>query len=33
MGISVDKVREVIKISQDPVSLETPIGEKKMIHI
>ena len=29
MGISVDKVREVIKISQDPVSLETPIGEEE----
>ena len=29
MGISVDKVREVIKISQDPVSLETPIGERR----
>ena len=28
MGISVEKVREVIKISQDPVSLETPIGEE-----
>jgi len=28
MGISVDKVREVIKISQDPVSLETTIGEE-----
>ena len=27
MGIGVDKVREVMKISQDPVSLETPIGE------
>ncbi|MDD2238575.1 MAG: RNA polymerase sigma factor RpoD [Bacilli bacterium] len=29
MGISVEKVREVIKISQDPVSLETPIGEEE----
>ena len=28
LGISVDKVREVYKISQDPVSLETPIGEE-----
>ena len=28
MGISIEKVREVIKISQDPVSLETPIGEE-----
>ena len=29
MGITVDKVREVMKISQDPVSLETPIGEEE----
>ncbi len=28
MGITEEKVREVIKISQDPVSLETPIGEE-----
>ncbi len=28
LGISVEKVREVYKISQDPVSLETPIGEE-----
>ena len=27
MGISVEKVREIIKIAQEPVSLETPIGE------
>ncbi len=33
MGISVDKVREVIKISQDPVSLETPIGEEEDSHL
>ena len=33
MGISVDKVREVIKISQDPVSLETPIGEEDDSHL
>ena len=28
MGVGVDKVREVLKISQEPVSLETPIGEE-----
>jgi RNA polymerase primary sigma factor len=33
MGISIDKVREVIKISQDPVSLETPIGEEDDSHL
>ena len=33
MNISVDKVREVIKISQDPVSLETPIGEEDDSHL
>lgn len=29
MGIEVEKVREIIKISQEPVSLETPIGEEE----
>ena len=33
MGISVDKVREVMKISQEPVSLETPIGEEDDSHL
>ena len=33
MGVSVEKVREVIKISQDPVSLETPIGEEDDSHL
>ena len=33
MGIPVEKVREVIKISQDPVSLETPIGEEDDSHL
>lgn len=33
MGITEDKVREVIKISQDPVSLETPIGEEEDSHL
>ena len=31
--IAVEKVREVIKISQDPVSLETPIGEEDDSHL
>ncbi|MBQ6150816.1 MAG: RNA polymerase sigma factor RpoD [Mogibacterium sp.] len=33
MGISVEKVREIKKISQDPVSLETPIGEEEDSHL
>ncbi len=33
MGISVEKVRDVIKISQDPVSLETPIREEDNSHL
>ncbi len=33
MGIGVEKVREVMKISQDPVSLETPIGEEDDSHL
>ncbi len=33
MGISVEKIREVMKISQDPVSLETPIGEEEDSHL
>ena len=33
IGISVEKVREVYKISQDPVSLETPIGEEDDSHL
>lgn len=33
MGISVEKIREVKKIAQDPISLETPIGEKKDSHL
>ena len=33
MDIPVEKVREVIKISQDPVSLETPIGEEDDSHL
>ncbi len=33
MGISVEKVREIQKIAQDPVSLETPIGEEEDSHL
>ena len=33
MGISVDRVREIQKISQEPVSLETPIGEEEDSHL
>ena len=33
MGLSVDKVREIQKIAQEPVSLETPIGEEEDSHL
>ena len=33
MQISVDKVREIQKIAQEPVSLETPIGEEEDSHL
>ena len=33
MDISVEKVREIMKISQEPVSLETPVGEEEDSHI
>ena len=33
MGLSVDKIVEIKKISQDPVSLETPIGEEDDSHL
>lgn len=33
MGIEVDKVQEIRKISQEPVSLETPIGEEDDSHL
>ena len=33
LGVTIDKVREVYKISQDPVSLETPIGEEEDSHL
>ncbi|HEX3030858.1 MAG TPA: RNA polymerase sigma factor RpoD [Bacillota bacterium] len=33
MDISVDRVREIMKIAQEPVSLETPIGEEEDSHL
>ena len=33
MEISAEKVREIIKVSQEPVSLETPIGEEDDSHL
>ena len=33
MGISIERVREIQKISQEPVSLETPIGEEEDSHL
>ncbi len=33
MDISVERVREILKISQEPVSLETPIGEEEDSHL
>lgn len=33
MELSVDKVREIMKIAQEPVSLETPIGEEDDSHL
>ena len=33
MNMSVDKVREIMKIAQEPVSLETPIGEEENSHL
>ncbi len=33
LGMSADKVREILKIAQDPVSLETPIGEEEDSHL
>lgn len=33
IGLGADKVREIMKISQDPVSLETPIGEEDDSHL
>ena len=33
LGITPEKVREIMKIAQDPVSLETPIGEEEDSHL
>ncbi|MGN1098533.1 MAG: RNA polymerase sigma factor RpoD [Clostridia bacterium] len=33
MNMSVDKVREIMKVAQEPVSLETPIGEEEDSHL
>jgi RNA polymerase primary sigma factor len=33
MDITVEKVREILKIAQEPVSLETPIGEEEDSHL
>ena len=33
LGMSLEKVREISKISQEPVSLETPIGEEEDSHL
>ena len=33
MSMSVERVREILKISQEPVSLETPIGEEEDSHL
>ena len=33
MGMSADRVREILKIAQEPVSLETPIGEEEDTHL
>ncbi len=33
LNMSVDKVREILKIAQEPVSLETPIGEEEDSHL
>ena len=33
MGMTTDKIREIVEIAQDPVSLETPIGEEEDSHL
>ena len=33
LGMSVEKVREIMKVAQEPVSLETPIGEEEDSHL
>ncbi len=33
LGMNIDRVREIVRIAQDPVSLETPIGEEEDSHL
>ena len=33
MGLPLDKVRKVLKIAKEPISLETPIGEEEDSHL
>ncbi len=33
LNMSPDKIREIIKVAQDPISLETPVGEEEDSHI
>ena len=33
LEMPVDKVREILRVAQEPVSLETPIGEELMLHL
>ncbi|MBR0447565.1 MAG: sigma-70 family RNA polymerase sigma factor, partial [Clostridia bacterium] len=33
IGMPVDKVREIMRVAQEPVSLETPIGEEEDSHL
>ena len=33
LGMSVEKVREILRVAQEPVSLETPIGEEEDSHL
>ena len=33
MNMSPEKIREIIKVAQDPISLETPVGEEEDSHI
>ncbi len=33
MGLTEDKIRKILKIAKEPISMETPIGMTMMIHI
>ncbi len=33
LGLSIDKIREILKVSADPISLDTPIGEEDDSHL